>query len=91
MHITHIERASGPGSGRYREIARFNAEIDENMRLFHVRLLQDDAGQRIVIAPPTGGGRCATFSLPLAKALTAAASDALTRIEGNTPHDQHRN
>jgi hypothetical protein len=86
MRILAIEKSHRLSTGQYREVAKFDAQITDDLRVFSIRLLESPTGRRIVQAPPMSGGRSATFGRPLAEALNAAASDALSKLEGDQAH-----
>jgi hypothetical protein len=82
--IIRTERIHDTSRGRYKEVARFDVEVNNDLRLFDLRLFESNQGNFIVKAAPTWRGRSATFSPSLAREITAAASLALNNIEGTS-------
>jgi hypothetical protein len=70
--------------GRYREIAIFDIQLTDDVRLFDLRLFQSDSGNKIIRAPQTRDRRSATFSPTLAREITALASSHFTDFEGTS-------
>jgi hypothetical protein len=74
-----------PGAGG--ALAHFDVEINEDIRLFGLRLSERSAGGHSVYAPNAMGRRCATFSYALVDQIAAAA---LAALEEQTPHDRSK-
>ena len=84
-----IEQSSRRVTGPYEEIALFDVELDNYVRLYAMRLLERPGGQRIVQAPTmVGGRRSATLAPDMARKLTALASKAFTDLKGIAPNDR---
>lgn len=77
MRILSIVPASDPGDRRFPCVAKFDAEITAEIRMYGLRLLRSPTGKHLSYSPSSGGKRCATFSPNLAEAITAAAIAAL--------------
>lgn len=58
-------------------VAFVDVQIDENFRLYGLRLIRQPDGGYHLYAPQAGTRRVATFSEPMAKRLTALAVEAL--------------
>ncbi len=67
---------------RYREVANFDIQLTDDVRLFDLRLFQSDSGNKIIRAPQTRDRRSATFSPALAREITALAASHFTNFEG---------
>lgn len=76
MRILSIVPASDPGDGRFPCVAKFDAEITADIRMYGLRLLKSPDGKYLSYSPSGGGKRCATFSPGFAEAITAAATAA---------------
>lgn len=87
MQILNMRPALS-GDGRYRTLAHFDAELDNRIRIYGMRLLEADDGRRLTYAPSSGGRRFATFDPALAAEITAAALEV---YKGHvTANDRHR-
>jgi hypothetical protein len=84
VRILSIERSYRPNGGRYKEIARFDVQIVDELRVYRVRLLENPDGTRIVQAPQLADGKTATFGPALARKLTLEAGRALADLEGTS-------
>jgi hypothetical protein len=73
MHILSIRRSYAPS-----EIALFDIEITEHLRLFNVALTRNSAGELRSFAPDARGKRAATFHPTLGRMITDAAVAALS-------------
>ncbi len=87
LKLLSIERAHA-GTGRLRDLAKFNVQINDDLRLVGVRLVEDPSGRRFVYAQSAGGSRCVTFSTRLAEALTGLASEAFNNLEDRKSDDR---
>lgn len=76
MRILSIVPASDPGDGRFPCVAKFDAEISADIRMYGLRLLKSPTGKYLSYSPSSGGKRCATFSPDFAETITAAATAA---------------
>jgi hypothetical protein len=82
VKILSIAPSSG-GAGTRREIARFDVDIDENIRFNHMRLMEEPSGRRAVYSPKVShAGRAISFSLKLAQEMTRVASVAYDEMKG---------
>jgi hypothetical protein len=64
-------------AGRYRDVAAFDIQLNDDLRLFDLHLYKSDSGNKIIRAAPTRDRRAATFSPTLAREITDAAFSAL--------------
>jgi len=70
-------------------VARFDAEVSPDCRLYNLQLKRTGAGDLRVVAANLRGQHSATFSVPLGRELTAAAVAALSTIsKGAKAHDE---
>jgi hypothetical protein len=76
-------RPEPPGCGNV--VARFDIELNDDLRLFGLRLSERTAGGHAVYAPNAMGHRCATFSYALVDQI---ASAALAALKEQKPHDR---
>ncbi|MET4278715.1 MULTISPECIES: hypothetical protein [unclassified Bradyrhizobium] len=76
MKITFITPSPFDGGGGMREIARFDLQLSDEVRLYGLRLMQTREGRRLTYAPSSGGRRFATFAPALVDTITAAAISA---------------
>ena len=83
MRILSIDPHPWPGEGRLRNIAKFDVELTDSIRLYAMRLLQTAGGKHLVYAPSAGGKRCASFAPDLAIEITSAAVAALEDRKSN--------
>lgn len=79
MRLLHLNPTGDPGRGGHTCIATVDVELNENVRLYGLRLLKMRDGKHMVFAPQSGTRRTATFSNDMAKELTALAVDAWER------------
>ncbi|MEQ1950546.1 hypothetical protein [Mesorhizobium sp. CN2-181] len=79
MKILSIRRLQAPGAE-----ARFDVEINEQLRLFGLLLKRSQSGQWRTYAPNSCGKHVASFHPDLATRITAAATAAL----GGAAHDR---
>ncbi|MDX0555560.1 hypothetical protein GOL37_27440 [Sinorhizobium medicae] len=78
MRILDIKPAANPGGGQVRLIANFDLELDDNVRMYDLKLMETFDGRRLVYSPNGNGGRrLATFSPAIATAITEAATAKL--------------
>jgi hypothetical protein len=84
LHIIDI-KPEPPGSGS--TIARFNVALNDDLRLFGLRLTERAAGGHAVYAPNAHGARVATFSPTLVDQISRAA---LAALEERMPHDNRK-
>ena len=54
-----------------------DVELDENVRLYGIRVVRQPDGRHIIYAPQAGHRHAASFSRPFAEELTTAAVTAL--------------
>ena len=73
MKILEIRPETGAGH----TLARFNAQITDDIRMFNLKLVATPDGRRVVYAPNAFGEKTATFGRHLAADLARAASAAL--------------
>lgn len=76
MRILSIVPTVDPGDGRFPCVAKFDAEITADIRMYGMRLLKSPDRRYLTYAPSAGAKRCATFSPGFAEAITAAATAA---------------
>lgn len=75
MRILYAHPTKGRGE---RECIGFvDVEINDDLRIYGLRILRQPDGRHIVYAPQAGHRRTATFSRPMAERLTAMAVAAL--------------
>ena len=72
-----------PGTGS--ALAHFDVELNDDIRLFGLRLSKRESGGHSVYAPNSMGRRAATFSYDLVAQIAAAA---LAALKEQTPHDR---
>lgn len=63
-----------------REIARFDLQLSDDVRLYGLRLMQTPEGRHLTYAPSSGGRRFATFAPAIVDDITAAAIFALNNM-----------
>lgn len=85
MQIINIRPAAKYGSGRFRDVAIFDAEVADGLRLLGLRLSQAPDGKLFVFAPQKSGERFAQFTGDYARRLAEAAWNA---NGGDVAHDQ---
>lgn len=73
MQILHLRPLASPGSGRFRDVAEFDVEIHEGLRLNGLRLSLARDGKRFVFSPSKHGLRFATLNGDFARTLADAA------------------
>ena len=86
MHILNIEPAAFEGPG-FRELARFDVQVTDQIRLFRMRLIEAPSGRRLTYAPSYGRQRLASFAPALSDQITALAVAALKNMEREKTHD----
>lgn len=79
-------RPEPPGSGESSVVARFDAEISPDVRMFNLVLRRRSDGRLSAGAANLRGVHSATFSPALAAALSAAATSFLG---GPIAHERH--
>jgi hypothetical protein len=79
MKLLTVTSSHG-GSGAVREIARFDLQLSDDVRLYGLRLMQTPERRHLTYAPSSGGRRFATFALSLVDDITAAAISALNNM-----------
>lgn len=89
MKILSI-RPAPPGSGAVREIARFDLQLSDDVRLYGLRLMQTTEGRHLTYAPSSGGRRFATFAPSLVDTITAAAISEFNNMGHVTADDRTR-
>ncbi|NTA35992.1 hypothetical protein [Agrobacterium salinitolerans] len=82
MHIIDMKPLDEPPGGN-RAIATFDLELDDNVRLYALRLLEMRDGKHFVFAPQSGSRRVATFRREFAEALTNLALEELKAVTAN--------
>jgi hypothetical protein len=76
-------------AGARREIARFSVELNENVRLNHLKLMEESNGRRLVFSPKvSNAGNAMSFSSDLSQELTNLASTAYDNMKG-VSHNVH--
>jgi hypothetical protein len=85
LKIVNCRPAVHNGGGRFRDVAVFDAEVVDGLRLVGLKLAVTDDGKKFVFAPAKGGQRLAQFDGAYARLLAAAAWDALG---GCVAHDR---
>ncbi|HEY0220390.1 MAG TPA: hypothetical protein VGC26_11600 [Afipia sp.] len=73
MKILSIRPSPPGGSGSVREIARFDLQLSDDLKLYGLRLMQTREGRHLTYAPSSGGRRFATFAPALVDDITTAA------------------
>lgn len=63
-------------------VAFVDVELNEDIRLYGLRLVRQPDGAHFLFAPQSGPRRTATFSKPLAERLTVLALEALEAVHG---------
>lgn len=76
MHVLYCHRLDEPAGGGHYCLAAIDLQLNPDVRLYGLRLLRMRDGKHLLFAPQSGRRRVATFSLPLAKALTEVALQA---------------
>ncbi|MBY5614214.1 hypothetical protein [Rhizobium leguminosarum] len=61
-------------------VAFVDVELNEDVRLYGLRLVRQPDGAHLIYAPTCGQRRAATFSTPMAKQLTELAVEALEAV-----------
>ncbi|MBB2832406.1 UNVERIFIED_ORG: hypothetical protein GGD51_002535 [Rhizobium esperanzae] len=61
-------------------VAFVDVELNDDVRLYGLRLVRQADGRHLLYAPQAGHRRTATFSKPLAEQLTALALDAFEAV-----------
>lgn len=85
MRILSI-RPEPPG-GLGRTVARFDIALNDDLRLFGLRLTERAAGGHSVYSPNAHGARVATFSQDLVQEIACAALAALKELK---PYDRSK-
>jgi hypothetical protein len=83
MRILHIQPAIDRGGGHFRDVATFDVQINEGLRILGLRLVEGPGGKRLVYSPSKHGRKFATFGADYAQSLAAAATAALGGYEAN--------
>ncbi|MDR9782292.1 hypothetical protein [Rhizobium redzepovicii] len=65
-------------------VAFVDVQLNDDVRLYGLRLVRQPDGNHMIYAPQCGQRRAATFSTPMAKQLTELAMEALEAAR----HDQ---
>lgn len=78
MRILSIRPVAHQGAGNLSCVAKFDVELDANIRVRDCSLLWSHRdAQHLVYGPRNGNGRCITFSHPMIAELRQAALAAL--------------
>lgn len=85
MQIIDIRREPPGSTGSL--LALFDLQLNDQTRLYNLRLAKLPGGRRRTFAPSAHGARTATFSPALAQQITRAAS---TAYGDQDPHDRIR-
>ncbi len=73
MKILNLRPATGIGDGRFHDVALFDAEVVDGLRLNGLRLSVTNDGKRFVFSPAKHGVRFAQFQGDYARRLADAA------------------
>lgn len=73
MKITNLRAVANKGSGRFRDVAIFDAEVVDGLQINGLKLALAPDGKRFVFSPGTNGGRFCTFKGDYARLLADAA------------------
>ncbi len=73
MKILNVRPATHQGSGRFRDVAVFDAEVADGLVLLGLRLALAPDGKRFVFSPAARGERFARIGGDYAKRLADAA------------------
>ncbi|KQV33125.1 hypothetical protein ASE37_18865 [Rhizobium sp. Root268] len=85
MRVTALQPVANSGGGSVKVVATFDLQLNDDVRLFGLRLMEAPGGKRLIYAANANGGRrTATFSPSLATAITASA---LTELERHATAD----
>lgn len=84
MQILNMKPLDEPPGGN-RAIATFDLELDDDVRLYALRLLEMKDGNHLVYAPQSGPRRVATFRRGFAENLTRMAIEELKAV---TAHER---
>ncbi len=87
MRIVNIWPVTDSGGGRFRDIAAFDAEVVDGLRLNGLRLSITSDGKRFVFSPAKHGVRFAQFQGGYARQLADAA---WTAHEGRVANENTR-
>jgi hypothetical protein len=90
LRITTITPSFYGGAGGVREIARFDLQLSEDVKLYGLRLMQTPDGRHLTYAPSSGGRRFATFAPAFVGDITAAAISELNNMGHMTANDRTR-
>lgn len=77
MKILSIRPVAATGGGRFCDVAVFDAEVLEGLRLTGLTLATSPDGKRFVFSPAKHGARFAQFTGEYAKSLADAAWNSL--------------
>lgn len=86
MNIINIRPAAKLGGGKFHDVAYFDVEVIEGLRILGLKLSQAPDGRLFVFAPQKAGQRFAQFTGDYARRLAVAAWNA---NGGIVAHDQH--
>jgi len=86
MRILQIQAAIDSGGGNFRDIATFDIELTEEVRLCRLRLVKAPDGNHLIYGPVAAGKRCMTFHPTIARKITELAVQAL----GDCKVDENR-
>lgn len=85
MNIIDIRPVADTGGGKFRDVAYFDVEIIEGLRILGLKLAMAPDGKLFVFAPQKSGQRFAQFTGEYARRLAAAAWKA---NGGDVAHDR---
>lgn len=86
MEILDLKPIDEP-TGGHRALATFDLQLNDDVRMYGLRLLRMRDGRRLTFAPQSGHRRVATFATSLASEITKLAID---QYEAVTAHDRNR-
>jgi hypothetical protein len=73
MNIINLRSVAHKGSGRFRDVAIFDAEVVDGLRINGLKLALAPDGKRFVFSPGVNGERFCTFKGDYARLLADAA------------------
>lgn len=87
MKILDLKPSTFDSGGSVREVARFDLQLSEDVRLYGLRLMRAPDGRHLTYAPSSGGRRFATFAPSLVDSITAAAISSFNDMGHMTADD----